>query len=222
MVGAVAKAFFVHLADHAEGAPGFLGLALGQGVELAGFGGGEEHGAGVFTRGDAGSAADALGGVHSGIGDFFADEDAVGIGGGTGADGDVAAGLLDAVKGGAIDDEVLDDREGAGAEGLDPDGVSRAELAHVELAGGGGFLRAVRGAIDGHGAGTADAFTAVVIKGYGLLTFLDEALVDDIHHLKEGGVVRDLRRFDVLKVAGLALVLTPDFEVEIEQGHKLF
>src|SRR5690606_16670408 len=34
------------------------------------------------------------------------------------------------------------------------------------------------------------------------------------------GVIGNLRCFNVLKVPGLALVLTPDFEMKIEEGHK--
>ena len=50
---------------------------------------------------------------------------------------DVAAGLDDAVEGAAVDDEVLDHREGRGAPRLDDDRVAVLERAHVQLAGGG-------------------------------------------------------------------------------------
>ena len=38
-----------------------------EGVEVGSFGGNEEHSGGVFTGSDAGTTADALSGVHSGI-----------------------------------------------------------------------------------------------------------------------------------------------------------
>jgi hypothetical protein len=59
-----------------------------------------------------------------------------------------------------------------------------------------------------------------MVEGDGLLTFGNEALVHDVHHFEERGMIRDLRRFDVLEVTGLTCVLTPDFEVEIELGHE--
>ncbi len=33
-------------------------------------------------------------------------------------------------------------------------------------------------------------------------------------------MIRNFRRFNVLEMTGLTLVLTPDFEVKIEEGHK--
>jgi hypothetical protein len=203
LVGAVAEAFFVHLADHAERAAILLRLALRQNIELAGLGGDEEHGAGVFARGHAGTAADARGGVHRGIGHFFADGQGVRILRRTGAHGDETTGLLDAIKRTTIDDEVFDDGEGLGTEGLDPDGVARAELAHVKLAGRRGLFRAVRHAVDLHGAHAADAFAAVMVEGDRLLAFGNEALVHDVHHFEERGMIRNVRRIDVLEVTGL-------------------
>ena len=78
-----------------------------------------------WAGGDAGAAPDALGGVHREIGRLLRDRDAVGVGRGTGADGDEAAGLLDLVERTAVGDQVLLDREGAGAEGLDDDDVAQ-------------------------------------------------------------------------------------------------
>ena len=50
---------------------------------------------------------------------------------------DVAAGGDDAVEGGAVDDQVLDDRESFGAPGLEVEHVAVLEMAHVQLADGG-------------------------------------------------------------------------------------
>lgn len=219
LIRAVAEAFFVHLADHAKGAAVFLGLALGQEIELTSLGGDEEHGAGVFARGHAGPAADAGGGIHGGIRHFLADGESVRILRRASADGDETTGLLDTVEGGTVHHEVLQHGESAGAEGLDPDGVARAELTHVELTGGGGLLRAVWDTIDLHGAGAADTLAAVMIERDGILSLRNKPLIDDVHHFQERGMVRDFRGFDVLEMARLRTVLTPDFEVEVEIGH---
>jgi hypothetical protein len=149
-----------------------------------------------------------------------ADGQRVGVLRRTGAHGDETTGLLNAIKGTTIDDEVFDDGEGLRAEGLDPDGVTGAELAHVKLAGRGGLLGAVWHAVDLHGAHAADAFAAVVIECDGFLAFGNEALVHDVHHFEKGGMIRDVRSIDVLEMTGLACVLTPDFEVKIELGHE--
>jgi hypothetical protein len=57
-----------------------------------------------------------------------------------GGDGDVAAGSDDAVEGAAIDDQILDHREGGRAPGLDDQLFSVFEVAHGQLADGGGAL----------------------------------------------------------------------------------
>ena len=217
LVGAVAEAFFVHLADHAKGAAVFFRLALGQGIELASFGRNKEHGTGIFAGGDTGSATNAGSGVHGGISDFFANQDAVSVRSGTCADGHETTRLLNAIKSTAIDHEVFDDREGFGAEWLDPNGVAIAEFTHVKLAGRGGFFRAVGDAVDGHGAHAADAFTAIMVKGHGIAAILNQALVDDVHHLQEGGMIGDLTCLNILEMTGLTLILTPDFELEVEE-----
>jgi len=217
LVGAVAEAFFVHLADHAEGASVFFRLALGQGVKLAGFGRNKEHGTGIFAGGDTGATTNAGSGVHGGISDFFSNEDAVGVRGGTCTDGHETTRLLNAIKSTAVDHEVFDDREGFGAEWLDPNGVAIAEFTHVKLAGRCSFFRAVGDAVDGHGAHAADAFTAIMVKGHGIAAILNQALIDDVHHLQEGGMIGDLTSLNILEMTGLTLILTPDFELEVEE-----
>ena len=97
------------------------------------------------------------------------------------------------------------------APGLDGDRVAVLEAAHVELAGGGGPARAVGRAVDDHAAGAADAFAAVVVEGDRLLALADEALVDDVEHLQERHVRRDVGRVvgDEPPLA-LAVLLPPD------------
>ena len=75
----------------------------------------------------------------------------------------------DAVERAAVDDEVLDHREGRGAPRLDVDLVAVLEVAHVELARGGRPLGPVGDAVDDHAAHAADALAAVVVEGDGLL-----------------------------------------------------
>ena len=53
----------------------------------------------------------------------------------------VAAGLDDAVEGAAIDDQVLEHREGPRAPRLDDDRVAVLEAPHVQLADGGAGVR---------------------------------------------------------------------------------
>ena len=207
--------------DHFEGAGGAFGLALGEEGEVGDFGTDEEHGAGVWASGHAGATADAGGGFHGDIGVDFADGEAIAVGGGAIASGDEAAGLLDAIEGRAIHDEVADDGEGLGAEGFHVDGGAIGELAHVELAGG-GLAGAVGDAIDGEGAGAADAFAAIVIEGDGFLAFAGEVIVDDVEHFEEGSVFGDIASFDIGEGPwGGGIFLAPDFEFEVHwQGAE--
>jgi GMP synthase (glutamine-hydrolysing) A subunit len=131
--------------------------------------------------------------------------------------GDETTRLLNAIKSTAIDHEVFHDREGFGAEWLDPNGVAIAEFTHVKLAGRSGFFRAVGDAVDGHGAHAADAFTAIMVKGHGISSILNQALIDNVHHLQEGGMIGDLTCLNILEMTGLTLILTPDFELEVEE-----
>ena len=116
-------------------------------------GAGKERGRSVGAGGDTGSAADAGGGIHRLVGDLLADEDVVGVRRLAGGDGDVAARFDDVVEGAAVDDEVLDDGEGLGAPRLQSEFVAILEVAHGELARGGGALRAVGDAVDHEAAG---------------------------------------------------------------------
>jgi hypothetical protein len=90
----------------------------------------------------------------------------------------------------------------------------------VKLAGGSTALRAVGTTVDDHTAHAADALTAVMIKGYGVLPRGDEALVHNVHHLQKRGVVGDASGFYVLEVpCGFSTGLTPYFEMKIENRH---
>ena len=56
-----------------------LDPALGQRGKVGYLGPGKEHGGAVGAGRDAGPAADALGGVHGGIGVLFGDQDGVAV-----------------------------------------------------------------------------------------------------------------------------------------------
>ena len=75
----------------------------------------------VRTCRNTGAAPDARRGVEGVLHDLVLDGHRVGLGFRAGVDGDVAAGLNHPVKTASIDDEILDDRKGAGAEGFDRD-----------------------------------------------------------------------------------------------------
>jgi hypothetical protein len=85
----------------------------------------------------------------------------------------------------------------------------------VQLAGGGGLLRAVRLAVDHHAARAADALAAVVVERHRLRTVEDQLLVEDVHELEERHVL-----VGVVDAVGdettlvLRTVLSPDPEVE--------
>ncbi len=213
-VGATAEAFAVHGADHGEGAAVFLDLTLWKVVHVGDLGGGKEHGGGVGTGGDAGPATDTGGGIHGGIGGLFGNGDGVGVDGASGTGGDESAGLDDAVEGGTVDDEVLNDGKGFGAPGLDGDGFTVFEVTHVKLAGGGLFFRAVGDAVDGEGTHAADAFAAIMVKGEGFFALRDELLAEEVEHFEEGGILGDVVELIVLKAALVeGALLSPDAKV---------
>ena len=98
-----------------------LGLALREEAEVGDFRGGEELRGAVRTLRDAGAALDAFGGIHRAFLHRLRNQQRVRFDRAAGVDGDVAAGLDDLVERTAVDDEVLDDREGARAPRLDAD-----------------------------------------------------------------------------------------------------
>ena len=175
----------------------FFGLALGKNAEVRDLGSGEERGRSVGTGRDAGSAADAGGGVHSAVGVLFADGDGIAVGCATGRYGNVATGLDDAVESAAVDDQVLDEGEGSGAPRFEHELFAVFEVAHGELADGGGGHGSVCDAVDHEAAHAADAFAAIVIEGDGVFAFFDEGLVEDVEQFEH-------RHFAVLYLDGIA------------------
>jgi hypothetical protein len=56
-----------------------------------------------------------------------------------------------------------------------------------------------------------------MVKGHGIAAILNQALIDDVHHLQEGGMIGDRTCLNILEMTGLTLILTPDFELEVEE-----
>jgi len=69
VVRAVAEAFLVHLANHAEDSAVGFGLALGQESEMGDLGAHEEHGRTIWAGGRTSATTDAGGGIHRFVGD---------------------------------------------------------------------------------------------------------------------------------------------------------
>src|SRR6267378_1677801 len=108
----------------------------------------EEHGRGIFADGHASAAGDAGSGIHCRIGFCFANRNGITIGRPTGIYRDEAPGLDDAIKRGAIRDQVPNNWKRLSAPWLDGDGFPVLEMPHVKLAGGGTALAAMRDTID--------------------------------------------------------------------------
>ena len=130
MVGAVTEALGVHLRDHGEHAPVALGLALRQqargGATLAAV---NSDRRGVRAGRHAGAAADAGRGVEgAGRRRAWGRGCALASGAAPVRTRDVAAGLDDAVERAAVDDQVLQHREGAARNGSIDDLVAVLEV----------------------------------------------------------------------------------------------
>ncbi len=221
LVGAVAEAHGVHLAHHGEHALVLFGLALRQQVEVSSLGGGEEHGGAVLAACHTGTTADAGRSVESGISRLLAYGHVVGVGGRTRAHVHKAASGNDVVQRGTVYHQVTQQRECSSTEGLNPDGVAILELAHVQLAGC--YLLATVGhTVDGEGAHAADAFAAVVVEVNGLLALVNKPFVDDVEHLEEGGVIRDVGSLVGFDAAlSLSILLSPDLVRKIVVSHNV-
>jgi hypothetical protein len=110
---------------------------------------------------------------------------------------------------------MLDEREARGAPRLDGHRLAVAELAHVELAGRGAALGAVRLPVDHHAAAAADALAAVGLEGDRLAAVLDDVLVELVEQLQEGHLGRGVRDLVGLEVPCRGLVgLAPDLQRE--------
>ena len=125
---------------------------------------------------------------------------------------DVATCLDDFVEGGTVHHEVAYDRERFGAPGLNPDVVSIMELAHVQLAGGDAVVVAMGPAVDIQAAHTTDALATVVVEAHGMRDMVvDEPLVQDVKHLKEGAFGRDaFQRIGLEMALGAGVLLSPN------------
>lgn len=213
-IGTVAEAEFVHLAYHCTGAASTFYLTLGQQCKLADLGGYKEHSRAVFAGSDTCAAADASSAIHSHIGHLFGDGYGVGIGGATGVEGYVTAGLLNLVKGIAADHEIADYGESGRAPRLDGDGVTIVEFAHVQLACGDTLYGAVGVAVNVQRAHTADAFAAVVVEYYGFFTGFDKLLIEHVKHLEEAAAGGDVVEVVVLELPfGSGAALAPNAQV---------
>src|SRR5260370_41702096 len=110
-------------------------LTLRQESQVRDFRRNEQHRRGIRAGSHTGAASNARGGFHRKIRIMFGYRQRVCFRGGSGSSNDVAAGLDDAVKGASVDYEILDRREGGGAERLNPDGISFLESPHIKVAG---------------------------------------------------------------------------------------
>ena len=107
-------------------------------------------------------------------------------------DRDVAAGRDDPVERAAIDDQILDDGKGLGPPRLDRDRVAVLEPAHVELADR-------RAAIGPCGTPLTTRLHVPQMpsrqsesNAIGSSPFVDQPFVDDVEHLEERHVGRDV------------------------------
>ena len=212
-VGAGTKAQLVHFRQHGLGAALGFHLALRQESKLAHLGADEQHGRAVLAGSNAGTTADAGSSIHSFVGLLLGDGDGIGIGDTTGVDADIAARSHDLVEGTTVNHKVANDGEAGRTPRLDGDDIAVLETAHVDLACGGTRGRAMGMTIDIERAHAADAFAAVVVEDYGFLAAIDEHLVQDVKHLEERGVARDVFHVVALELAFLLrTTLTPHLQ----------
>jgi len=184
--GAAAKSFLIHLGDHIGHARLAFGVTLGQEGQMGNFRRHEQQCGAILTGSYAGAAADTGGGGEGAIGLIFFDREGVGVHGVAGIDGNIASGLDDTIKCATVYDQVLDDGKGVGPPGLDNDGITVLEGAHMQLAGGSPLPGAMRPAVYIHGAHPADAFAAIMVEGDGLFALMNKALVKHVEHLQKG------------------------------------
>ncbi len=125
--------------------------------------------------------------------------DGVAVDGPPGVDRDIAAGLNDPVKGGAVDDQVLFDRKGPRAERFNDERIAALETAHMQLTEGRLPFRTMGDAVDHRTAHAADPLPAVMVKGDRLLAFLGQFFIEDIDHFQKGHVRADVSESIVFK-----------------------
>ena len=218
MVGTVAKAILVHLHDHGDGPLLGLQLTLRQQGELGDLGAEEQHRRAIGAGCRAGAATDAGGRVHGLLGHVLRDQDGVAVLGRSGVDGNVPTSGDNAVQGGAINDQVLDDRETLRTEGLDDDGVAILEPPHVQLAQGSLLVRTVGGAVDHRAAHAANTLAAVVVEGDGFQALDGEPFVEHVDHFQEGTVGADVLESMFLESTFCQrTILSPNFNYYIDR-----
>jgi hypothetical protein len=90
------------------------------------------------------------------------------------------------------------------------------ELPHVQLTGGDVVVWSMCASVDEEATHTADAFAAVVVECYRLFSFVDELLVENIHHFKERSLGGDVFDFVCLKRSlGVAVCLSLNLECKV-------
>ena len=90
------------------------------------------------------------------------------------------------------------------------------------LAGGDRLFVGVGNAVDGEGAHAADSFSAVVVEVNGVTAIVDDAFIDDVEHLKEGGRGRNVVGwigFDM--TLNIRTCLAPNFKSEIHANKGM-
>jgi hypothetical protein len=213
LVGAAAEAEVIGGVDHREHAAVALRLTLRHEPEVRDLGGDEEHGGRVLAGSDAGTAADALRGVHREVRIDLRHRHRIRVRRRTGARRDVAARLLDLVERRTIRHQIAHHRERVGAEGFDRDDRAVRKAAQVRLAAGHALVRTVRLAVDDQRARAANALAAVVGEGNRLVPGDREAVVYHVEQLEERHVRTHVLRGVIDEAAGLVRAsLTPDAE----------
>src|SRR5690554_404189 len=216
-VGTVAKTQFVHAGHHVFGTTGSLYAALGQQRQLAHFGRDKKHGRAVFAGSHTGATANARSRIHSLIGIGLGNGQGVGIGYPSGIYRYITTGSNNFVEGGAVHNQVLNHGETGRTPGLYDDGFTVLELAHVQLTGRNVVVGPVGATVDVERAHATDAFAAVVVKSHRLFAFVDQLLIQNVHHFEEGTVHRYVAYFVSLETAFFPrTVLFPDFKCEIQ------
>ena len=209
-VGAVTEAQLIHLGNHRLGTAGTLNAALRQLRQRRYAGCYEQHSRAVLTRCGASTATDAGSSIHRLVGIRLRNRNGVGIGHRVRAYRYITARLQDLIVSTAIDHEVLDHGEGRRTPRLNRNRCAILELTHVDLAGRSGLTGTVCQAVNVQRAHTADTLTAVVVEGHGILTGVYEVVIQNVEHLEERGVGRNI--LDLIGLEGtlrFCVLLTP-------------
>src|SRR5438552_6627022 len=124
--------------------------------------------------------------------------------------------MHNAIYRGAIDHQILDDRKGANAKGLDRDRFSVAKLSHVKLTDCCGMIGTVRFSVNGERAGSANALAAIGVERDWLLAASEQNFVQNVEHLEKRGVRRNVAHAVINEFTGcLCIRLAPDSQVKV-------